>query len=97
MSYGVRSGGTVRAKRTIDGRRVDVITATCECCRVACHDNGRTAAEARSRARARGWLVELHRVRTLDGGETRIWRVLCPHCPENKKGPDGKCCHRGLV
>ncbi len=81
MTYAVRSGGTVRSKVTIDGKRVDRITATCERCKVAMHEHGRTAPEARLLATKRGWSVALLRRRTLDGGETREWRVLCPSCP----------------
>jgi hypothetical protein len=83
MSHGERSGGTVRSKQTIDGRRVDRITATCERCRVAMHEHGRTAPEARLLATKRGWSVTLLRQRTLDGGETRVWRVICPACVQS--------------
>lgn len=83
----MRSGGTVRKRVTIDGRRVDRITATCEKCRVCMHEAGRTAAEARLFATARGWSVVLVRQRTLDGGETRVWRVVCVNC-RNENGPE---------
>lgn len=80
MSAGTRSGGTVRRKVTRDGKRSDVVTACCERCRVEMHECGRTAPEARLLATRRGWSVELLRQRTLDGGETRIWRVICSAC-----------------
>ena len=80
MSYGTRSGGTIRSKVTVDGKRIDRITAVCERCRARLHEHGRTAPEARMHATKRGWLVELLRQRTLDGGETRVWRVICASC-----------------
>lgn len=86
MSYGIKSGGTRRTKKTVDGVRVDVVTACCEGCRIDAHDSGRTAAEARGKASQRGWLILLLRQRTAFGGETRVWRVLCPSC-RNTKGP----------
>lgn len=88
MSYGVRSGGTIRSKVTVDGKRIDRITAVCERCRTALHEHGRTAPEARTLAIKRGWLVILLRQRTLDGGETRVWRVQCATCRDDKT-PEG--------
>lgn len=76
-----RVGGCVHlGRRRFGARREDVYTARCEGCSTLHGGEHATTKRARAAAQADGWSAELLRVRTRDGGETRVWRVVCPAC-----------------
>jgi transposase-like protein len=72
-------GGTVRKRKTIDGKSEYVYRAICECCKALGPECIGSAIGARREARKQEWRCEEKKIRVAMG-ESWTWIVQCPAC-----------------